>query len=404
MGYVKVGILPLAGIFDIKYIGENIIKVKGGLEAEFLNLLSRGLGVKFKYSVPKLLNNSHQEMDTWTALIDMVKYFETDIAISKISLTEKRSLQINYSYPYTVDEMTFAIPIPSPITNPVAFLNPFSKILWIGVLFLWIIFPLIYRSFQPKNSKIKHLYLHFLGSFLNQNLPLTATNRKQALLITLWSFGAMFLSHSYKYSISLLSFMNVPLRERGIRTIAELARAVDSDYYSCAHLTGSGSYELFDRNKEPRLKAIGQNLKRNYIEFSPDKSYILTQMYTKKLIMIATRRDLHNLLYPHVYIASETFVILPLCVAFNNNFKQVNKLNEIIHRITASGIYEKSVRDFMFLKRLHSNANVIEQQQQPKPLAMVDLISVFSLFTIGIILSILTFILELIFWIYISQK
>lgn len=99
------------------------------------------------------------------------------------------------------------------------------------------------------------------------------------MLITLWSFGAMFLSHSY--TASLLSFMTVLLRERGIKTIAELVTAVYFDCYSSAHFTGSGSYELFNQNKEPRLKAIGQSLKRNYIELSPDKSHILTQMYTK---------------------------------------------------------------------------------------------------------------------------
>lgn len=154
---------------------------------------------------------------------------------------------------------------------------------------------------------------------------------------------------------------------------------------------------MFYQSNEPYLQAIGQSFERNYIEFSPDKSHILAQMYMKKLVMIATRRDLHNLLDPHVYIASETFGILPLCVVFNNNFKQVDQLNEVIHRILSSGIYEKSVRDYMFLKRLHSNADVIDKQQQPKQLAMVDLTGVFLLLIVGVLFSIVTFIAEFVF-------
>lgn len=42
MVYLKVGILPVAGIFDVKNIEKGDTEVKGGFEVEFLNLLSTG--------------------------------------------------------------------------------------------------------------------------------------------------------------------------------------------------------------------------------------------------------------------------------------------------------------------------------------------------------------------------
>ena len=402
MAYLKVGIIPVGDIFDVKTNENGDIEIKGGLEAEFLNLLSRGLGVKFKYSIAKLLNINHQVLGNWTALISMVKYLEVDIGISKVSLTEQRSLQVNYSYPYTVDEMTFAIPIPSAVPNTVAFINPFTKNLWIVVITVVLVYPLTFQYFQTKKFIVKNLHMKFFGSLLYQNLSLKKSNRKQMIMIIFWLFGIMFLSLSY--TTSLLSFMTVPLRERGIQTIPELAEAADSGNYLCAHLTGTGSYELFYDSNEPNLKSIGLSLKKNYIEFSPDKSHILSQMYTKKIVMIATRRDLQNLLYPQVYVASETFGILPLCIVFNSNFKRVNKLNEIIHRIIASGIYQKSVQDYMFVKYSRSGDFIIEKQKQPKQLSMINLNGAFLLFTAGMISSILTFVFELIYWKFIANR
>ncbi|KFM65319.1 Glutamate receptor, ionotropic kainate 4, partial [Stegodyphus mimosarum] len=191
----------------------------------------------------------------------MVHRGEADIAVSKISITEQKSIVVGFSYPYNIETLTFATRAPGAIPKTSAIFYPFSFQTWICLAFLLIAIPMLFCKFLKKKYSIVSLAFRVYGILLHQELLLKVRAVSDKLLLGSWLWGAMILSLCY--TTLLLSFLTVPVKEKGVQTIDELAAAASRGRYKCMTYQGSSSMWILQNSKTDSVRSIGESILKN---------------------------------------------------------------------------------------------------------------------------------------------
>lgn len=353
-GYLRVAVLTASSNFIVNITSNGSLKVTGGFEAPFLNMLSRGLQLQPVIYVSKEDEwGNRREGGKWTGLIGMLQRGEVDIAVSSLLITRKRLEVVDFSYPYSIEDITFATSIPGTIPTAAALIKPFSYDLWIALISSLLIFSIIFHFCSSKSSSFYKTMFTLLGYIMNQPSATTSEALPDRFLIGAWIFGTAFLSKIY--GSYLLSFLTVPLRENGMKSIYELSKAVSAGKYKSFVIRGSSILDgLYLSELEP-AKIVYEAIKsNNWILDSKDNAYEKC-IRLQNCAILRTKKYIYNTFLDDVAVAEDSFYSSLCAIAIQKNSTLKPKINYLIHKISASAVYLKAIDDYLFRETMAKN-------------------------------------------------
>ncbi|KAG8191721.1 hypothetical protein JTE90_008785 [Oedothorax gibbosus] len=250
-----------------------------------------------------------------------------------------------------------------------------------------------FQYLSHKRHTVEKLALHVIGVLLHQSTKLLVSC--DMFLTGSWLLGCFFLS--YGYMAVLLSFLTVPLSEYPLRTVAELSRAMDSGKYKCASAKGSNVLESMLESREESVRTIGRHIAKNnwFVDFRSD-SEITDYLNKGKTAVITTRERMKLQFQDQFYISKDALFSSQLAIAVHKNFTHKRRLDKVIKRISAFGIYQKTIRDYLYKKKIRSGFTG-ESNTYIKQLTLPDLYGAFIFLGTGNLIAITIFTFELIF-------
>ncbi|GIY91416.1 glutamate receptor ionotropic, delta-1 [Caerostris extrusa] len=359
-----------------------------GCEGKFLQIVLEALRIQYEIVVSKdMIYYDILPDGNFTGNVGKVQRGEAHLTISYLPRQEIRSKDVDFSMPYTLDELTFLTPKPGNIKSNLALLQVFDTTTWISICFVLIVMSVLFAKF--KGSVGNNLF-KLLGTVVGQSSNIGNGSLSSKMLLTAWFLFTLVISLCY--SVTLLSRIIQPTKVAPIRTFHELSRAVQSGDHKLFAMETQMPY-LLD-SPEDFLKALGRMVVRRNWVISAKKYFSFgipkySQVRTKKYALL--RYGHHE----NVYISEDKICVFPIAFAYNKNFCCVSKLNSILSKLWGSGLHPKfwedaSFKMFLKTKRINSECSVISS------LFVSDFFGVFMFLCLGWIVSFIVFILEII--------
>ncbi|KAG8177741.1 hypothetical protein JTE90_023631 [Oedothorax gibbosus] len=391
--FLRVAVVPRAGIFQVNRTNSGKLQVVGGDEREFLELLSKTLKFDYEVIIPDRGAWGDIMNGTWTGVVGMVHRGYADIAIGKTSITYARKTVVDYSQPYDIEHLTFATHNPRHLPKTESFLKPFDATIWSAVLVMFIVFAITFKIILPKKP-FQWTIFQLLRYILYQPLDIVTTKSSSSILLftllVLVRFIPMY------YSTSLLSYLTIPERGQGIEDVTDLGKRIMLGTYKAVTFAGSSHVDTMKSSINDYIRATGEAIGQNDWFVFPDKTSVSNVLKNDDTAVIAPRRFLKRNLN-NVHISRDSFVTLTRAIVLKKNFCCSDALNKYLLRICAGGIYWKILNDAMFLEKLSSRAAETFQEDPPvKNLTTEDVAGAFILILTGYALSALVCILEVV--------
>ncbi|KAG8178271.1 hypothetical protein JTE90_015682 [Oedothorax gibbosus] len=391
--FLRVAVVPRAGIFQVNRTNSGKLQVVGGDESEFLELLSKALKFDYEVIIPDRGTWGDMVNGTWTGVVGMVHRGYADIAIGKTSITYERTTVVDYSHPYDIEHLTFATNIPGHLPKTDSFLMPFDATIWSAVLVMFIVFAIAFKIILPKQP-FQLTILKLLRYILYQPLDIVATKASSSVLLFTWLVLVRLIP--MYYSTALLSFLTIPERGQGIEDVTDLGKRITLGTYKAVTFAGSAYVFTMKSSGNDYIRATGEAIEQNDWFVLPDKKSVSNVLKNDDTAVIAPRRFLKRNLN-NVHISRDSFVLLTRAIVLKKNFCCSDILNKYLLRLCAGGIYWKILNDAMFLEKLSSRAAETFQDDPPvKNLTTEDVSGAFILILAGYVLSALVCILEVV--------
>ncbi|GFU30799.1 glutamate receptor ionotropic, kainate 5 [Nephila pilipes] len=383
-------------------VNVSTIEIIGGFEVGFLEVILKGLQLPYSLTIPeKLVWGNPDKNGNWSGVMGMVQRGEADMAIGSIFVTQARMTVADFSTPYTWQDITFATRMPGQRPKETAFMWPFSLQLWIGLAITIVFMTFIFRFCLTNIYSIRKLVFEIIGTLLHQSIEVQSSAFRDRCLILSWVCSCMFLS--FGYTAVLLSFLSVPLKERPVETVDQLAKLVAQGKFRCFSAIGSGVAVSMMNSVYESHTIVGSFIENNkmYLDLQ-NKRAIAKFMNEGGTAWVVTRERIQFDSQDMYYISRDKFFSFPVAIALNKQFRYSARLNKLVDRISAAGLYEKTVGDYLF-KKLISNSDSSENNSV-KELALDDLFGAFVILISGCALSILICLAEIIHSKYTSKQ
>lgn len=392
---LRVAILPLNQLFEVQRDHKGSLIISGGLEAEYVKTLSTSLRFNVEVLYPEdgewgreLPNGS------WTGLVGMVLRNESDIALGGIAVTEKRFKIISYSVPYRFTYLTFATNLPRQLPRFTTFLYPFTIHLWIAIILLLLVMPFVYRFLLHKKRTLGNLFFDTVKSLLYE--PMTAQYNCHVgdyFLQGTWSIGAMLISFSY--AATLLSFLTIPLRERGVQNIKELSELVADKKFRAGCFKGTNVVNILRADQYKSIRELADHIQTNKYDIEPAKDAVENFYKSKKSALIAPE-IYFKMTFPNTLrISPEPVKCTAISIVMQKDFCCKRKLDTHINRMFDSGVSQQIIKRTLAKIEIKSFLNVTTKQKD-LTLNLKDFSGAFLFYSIGITLSIFVLIIEII--------
>ncbi|KAG8180276.1 hypothetical protein JTE90_013529 [Oedothorax gibbosus] len=398
-----VAVMAAKFIIELNTTQDSRLELSGGCEGLFLRDLLQGLGLEYRVVTPVdrnygfLLPNG-----SWTGLIGMVHRDEADLAMGGLVITEKRLRYVDFSVPYNINPLTFAIGRPKlePLKN--AYIYPFKIVVWGCSLGLIIAMSAsLYLMFYRKHS-ILTMFLEVFATTLRQPFQFVPDSSTLKAFLSLWLLCAFVLSSSY--SGALLSFLLLPTQSKIPENFFELSEAVDKGTVESYVIRGGITEFILNDASQDHLKVISTAIEKNswYLDVTniQKQSSLVTE--SEKVAFISGRFGLKLSLsklsqQPKVFISNDVIAELHLGVAFGRNFCCKKKLNKIINRLLSAGLLEKYFNDVFFRKGLLDMREEHPIDEQEVQITLEEISGIFLLLLIGYALAFVAFLGEICF-------
>lgn len=390
---ITVAILPIFGIFETNLTATGDVVLTGGYESEFLKLLLKGLKRPYRLVIPKDLSwGIELENGSVTGLLGMVTRNEADMAMGSLFLNERRAKAIYYTYPYTAAEVTFATRYPADIHSAATLVYPFTVNLWTCILFILFTLPLLFKLIIYKNLSLESLLFDVLAPMVGQSMQLRVYAFTSRLLVLSWLLAAFLISQHY--CSVLLSFVSVPLKEQSVKDIHSLSKAVDEGKMKAFMPEGSSIHRHMLEHSDAFYRMLAENILKNKWFLKSDPKLIRDIILNGKSAFFETRSHLKGLFGDDAFISEDILHTFPVAIVVKKNFALKKRINNLIHRITVSGIYEKNVRDdrFYTLYKWKAARNDHELVQK---ITLDKLRGAFLLLIIGLALALIINLIEI---------
>lgn len=390
---IRVGVLTQTGNFILNITSGGNLKIIGGYEARFLNMLMEGLHSRpIIYTLEKDEWGKQTEDGNWTGLVGMVYREEVDMAISSVLITQARMEVVDFSYPYSIEDVTFATRLPGSVPTATALIDPFSMAVWLSLTASLLVFPIIARILLSKKQSLGKSVLNFFGYILNQPLGGKTHRIRDRILLGAWLCGTMFLTKTY--SSYLLSFLTLPIRQTPIKDVDQLSNAVVAGSFKCYTTRGSSILESLFSSLQENSVIIAKAMKENDWLLESDNSQFVKYALEQNSAIIRTRRYIHILLQDNVFVSDDSFYAAYAAIVLPKNSPLKLRINKLLSRIDSSGVYPKSSEHFLFLRHLYNNLHRNEENNGIKSITLEDLEGAFLLLISGYILAVAVFFLE----------
>ncbi|KAG8178946.1 hypothetical protein JTE90_027825 [Oedothorax gibbosus] len=404
--FLKIGVIPLRHVIELSRNGSNgTVTFKGGVEANFIKVLSEALGFDYNLTIPKDKEWGRHPLTgrTWTGLIGMVERNETDIAIGDLTITKNRASAVDF-IPYTVEDNTFATRLRKSTVIHGSYTHPFQWQVWIVTVIAVVVIPLLFRMLMKKNMSFMRLFMVMLGCIVNQPVPFQVKYVKDRILLISWLLFGFFLASNY--TGLLLMSITFPVREQGVTDIASLAKSVSAGKFKCMAHRGSFKIDMLKTSLNEDLQIIG----RNIIEkdwFSKSRTVILPSNIDENIAVLGPRWMFHleygRKPFMSKYIFKESCGIWSIGIAVRKGFCCKKQLAISVARIMSTGIFNKMYNDQVFkarrffeMKDMHFNST--RNTRKLKPLTLQDLEGAFILLLVGWMAGILVSLIYLALW------
>ncbi|GBN54107.1 hypothetical protein AVEN_85983-1 [Araneus ventricosus] len=394
-----VAVLELPHVLSINISEDGAVRL-GDYEGQFLQLVLEALGTEYEIipeknkAFGKLLPNG-----SWTGMMGMIGRGEADLGFTHVTVTEQRTEVVNFSTPHTMTACVFVTVLPQKIKSTFGFIHPFDLKTWIAILLTFCIMIVLFGTFQNKYSLFKIFFRLFANFSKQDSMPVEDSLKYKILLLTWLLFVTVI---TFSWSATLLAFLVEPIRDTMVRTFRELSKAVQKGTHKATFYNMSLPFLLNSEDKD--LKQLGEIVVRN--KWFEDISERGKGSYVKYRAEQAMHRSTAKMLFGNheeLFISEDTLYVSPMAFAYGRSFCCPSKLNSIILRWSAAGMYDKLLRDNSF-KHFLKTSYKSETESTNFSLAITDLLGVFILLGVGLALSFVTFLAEIFYGIAYSAR
>ncbi|KAJ6221968.1 hypothetical protein RDWZM_000513 [Blomia tropicalis] len=258
---IKVSVNKWLPLCDLDFSDPTNLRFKHSTNAEMLNILER----KYNFYSKLVFANQiwgQKVNGTWNGMIGNVVYQKSDIAVCGLTRTTQRMLDVSFTNFVFDDVIIFFMESPGIAKRNWMFLKPFKLDVWLTLALSFASLSFLLYLISPSNDRIN---LNLFGMLINQSI---LKNEKCfatiiRLLIGIWILVAFILTNTY--SSSFYSILTIPVYEKTINTIRDLATAAIHDTHYILTWPNSSYTSIFtkaDPSNKPFYE-IGKHIIRN---------------------------------------------------------------------------------------------------------------------------------------------
>lgn len=393
--FLRIAVVPNTTLVHLNKT-QGYYKIIGGLEGELIKLCAQAL--KFSHKAIPANDGAWGNFvnGTWNGAIGMVYRNEADLAISKFAISKIRLKYFDFSYPYLIEELTFATQMPHFKRQTDAIIRPFTNEIWF-LLFITVIIMSLTFSVLQKSSLFKSLHQVF-GILMSQSMKITHENIKDKVIVIVWIFGSLFLSYCYK--TVLLSYLSLPKMEKQPENFKELAAEITAGNYKAMTFRGSLIASELQQSKREDIKIIAQHIQKNNYLVEFQKEAFVEIMRKEKFAVICPSTTLNFFLQDEFFVSRDSFKPHLSAIVISKTFCCKNRIDGFIHILSSSGIYLKLLEDVIFLEGLKSKSAKKFRilGNKARSLTLNDMSGAFLLIIVGQTLASLVVFVEIIYY------
>ncbi|KAI9556332.1 hypothetical protein GHT06_018906 [Daphnia sinensis] len=408
---LKIGIIIIPPYVLARYDAGGNISYVDGFVPQMISWMAAKYDFTFKYVEPPdgafgaFINGS------WNGLIGMVVRGEIDIVATALSVTYPRSLVVDYTCAFSDDPISLLIPFPQLESTISGITKPFQYEVWTGIFLclliasvvIWLISRVQWhvnrQSYHGRSGCFPHFWFLFRVITSNPSDVITFTFATRIVVASWLLMGTVFVNC---YTSSLLSYLMAPTFLPLISTVQDLADSRDIQIAAPKHTSvdsalfaaTTGSFAKLGaslRAHPENLLSASDNiedivfLQRKAVSYQETalKQRIYDDFRTHKQCRLSIAKE-------HLFPDQIAFALAkssPLTKAFNYEVTWLRQLGLLNHWINS------------YLPRPYQCSAPLSSFR-PTPnerLTLNYLSSAFLLYGVGISVSVLAFVLELIF-------
>ena len=336
---------------------------------------------------------------TLQGLIRNISQKEIDIAVQPLLQDELSAKFVDFSYPFELLSGTFITQMPEYKPEVLGILKTFSWPLWISVFLILIAMSLLYyTSFKSKYSLDK-VSFHSFAVLLRQSSILKPSKTPERLLIYSWVVGAMFICLAY--DSVFLSFLTFPPISP-VKDVSKLAQNVINGKYHCVTPLLSSYKDQLVTAKEENLRIIGKDIQTNEL----NKGQIFLDFFhgnlSQNLAFIVSENVVDILSVGNKFISEDRFLESLIAMIVRKDFCCKKAIDMFVHKMIASGLYSKFLKDKSFLFRLPLLLEYQETENTRRKLILTDVGPAFIFLITGYFISFMVFMGEI--WVHHKRK
>ncbi|KAG8196122.1 hypothetical protein JTE90_007858 [Oedothorax gibbosus] len=395
-------------IMNVSKTKDSRLEITGGIEGSFLLDVLHGLGFEHRVVIPEdgeygfLTPNG-----SWTGVIGMVQRGEADLSMGGLIITEQRRRDVDFSRPYLITPLSFAIGKPQKHHLKNAYLYPFHIVVWgccLGVLIA--MSATLYFVLKQTHSLVV-IFLELFGNMLGQSLQFKTTSLNLKYFVALWLLCAAVLSASY--SGALLAFLFSPTQGKTVQNFLELSNAISRGKVHAYVIEGGLHASYLKETEQEYLKVIGTAIETNKWHAKMTDIRHIKEVVTEKVAFISATFLLKMNFFieeqqSEVFICSDPIAESHVGFALNRNFCCREKLDKMITRVLGAGLLEKYINDASFLTYLLDARNKQEVQGHEHQIGLVAISGTFQLLLYGYALSFITLLGEILYFKFNMRK
>ncbi|GFQ65416.1 glutamate receptor ionotropic, kainate 5 [Trichonephila clavata] len=390
---VKIAVTSIKGVCDVIQDSQGRVIIADGIEAEFLQILSTVLNFKYELLLPEDKQWGRQLPDgNWTGMIGLVQHKKADLGMCSTVMTPDRQEAVDFSYPYEVTNVVFATKLPGLLPKFLSYLYPFSPGVWFATIGLAFLVPYLWRYILKIKFSFRQLFSGVFHTLLSGAMTIGPSGPSDYFLLGTWIFGVSFLSRSY--TAVLLSFLTLSLKDTVLRDAPALSKAISHGTYRCYTFRGAWITHALEASGKETTRLIGKAMDDNDWFIIPSIEGVGNLLDEGNTAVIAMKPFFADHFADTAAISEDYFFITQLALTVRKNFCCKKYLNRKINAIIASGLYEKCSNHYNFRARLKLRQNQMKAFDNINPLSVQDLSGAFLLLSLGLSMSFIAFILE----------
>ncbi|GBL97501.1 hypothetical protein AVEN_162960-1 [Araneus ventricosus] len=376
---------------------DGIIELSG-IEGKFLNLILETLNLQLKVVIAedhewgRLLRNG-----SWTGMTGKIQQNKADIAINLIAITEPRNRVVDFSTVYLSDDITFAIEKQGFASTSTALIRPFVWGFWTIMFVVLFLMPILFRILLCAKDSYLNLLLKMLGTILKQSFSSKNNSFTHRILVITWLIYAMIISFSY--SSVLLSILTIPSQIPTVRNFEELSDAVITQNYEAVFDKGTYVLDFLLHHESKRFNMLAEYAILNHWSMSAHP-ILFTPQINKRSAMVTARVLLQVVAGPEEwkwhFLSDDTILTYKFAIAMKKDFCLKKRLNTLISRVNSAGLYLKIMKDKEFQLWLPHPERRRTVNNTVRPLSFTDLIGAFASYLVGISISFLVLLFEIV--------